>query len=102
MMLRIEEQVVSRLAHVEISTDISDEGVNLIAHSPKSKTFESRNDPNIMNQHLTNSIVPTSTIRNKANPQDRNPKDPETWGHVGRNEPCPCGSGKKYKNCHGN
>ena len=21
--------------------------------------------------------------------------------HVGRNEPCPCGSGKKYKNCHG-
>ncbi|WP_293313126.1 SEC-C metal-binding domain-containing protein, partial [Pedobacter sp. UBA5917] len=20
---------------------------------------------------------------------------------VGRNEPCPCGSGKKYKNCHG-
>ncbi|MDR1484725.1 MAG: SEC-C domain-containing protein [Planctomycetaceae bacterium] len=21
--------------------------------------------------------------------------------HIGRNEPCPCGSGKKYKNCHG-
>ena len=21
--------------------------------------------------------------------------------HVGRNDPCPCGSGKKYKNCHG-
>ena len=21
---------------------------------------------------------------------------------VGRNEPCPCGSGKKYKQCHGN
>src|SRR5699024_1210825 len=21
---------------------------------------------------------------------------------VGRNEPCPCGSGKKYKHCHGN
>jgi preprotein translocase subunit SecA len=20
---------------------------------------------------------------------------------IGRNEPCPCGSGKKYKNCHG-
>ena len=24
-----------------------------------------------------------------------------TWGQVGRNEPCPCGSGKKYKHCHG-
>ena len=24
-----------------------------------------------------------------------------TWGKVGRNEACPCGSGKKYKHCHG-
>jgi preprotein translocase subunit SecA len=23
------------------------------------------------------------------------------WGHVGRNDPCPCGSGKKFKQCHG-
>jgi preprotein translocase subunit SecA len=30
-----------------------------------------------------------------------NPNDPTTWGKVGRNEPCPCGSGKKYKHCHG-
>jgi uncharacterized protein YecA (UPF0149 family) len=22
-------------------------------------------------------------------------------GKVGRNDPCPCGSGKKYKKCHG-
>ena len=27
--------------------------------------------------------------------------DPATWGKVGRNEPCPCGSGKKFKHCHG-
>ncbi len=32
---------------------------------------------------------------------DRNPNDPATWGKVGRNEPCPCGSGKKFKHCHG-
>jgi preprotein translocase subunit SecA len=31
----------------------------------------------------------------------RNPKDPTSWGKVGRNEVCPCGSGKKYKHCHG-
>ncbi|MEM1299559.1 MAG: preprotein translocase subunit SecA [Pseudomonadota bacterium] len=29
------------------------------------------------------------------------PDDPSTWGKVGRNAPCPCGSGKKYKHCHG-
>jgi preprotein translocase subunit SecA len=23
------------------------------------------------------------------------------WSNVGRNDPCPCGSGKKYKKCHG-
>jgi preprotein translocase subunit SecA len=31
----------------------------------------------------------------------RDPKNPATWGKVGRNEVCPCGSGKKYKHCHG-
>jgi preprotein translocase subunit SecA len=31
----------------------------------------------------------------------RNPNDPTSWGKVGRNEACPCGSGKKYKHCHG-
>ncbi len=27
--------------------------------------------------------------------------DPATWGDPGRNAPCPCGSGKKFKHCHG-
>ncbi|MBV9532056.1 MAG: SEC-C domain-containing protein, partial [Bradyrhizobium sp.] len=31
----------------------------------------------------------------------RDPKNPATWGKVGRNEDCPCGSSKKYKHCHG-
>jgi preprotein translocase subunit SecA len=32
---------------------------------------------------------------------ERDPDDPNSWGKVSRNEPCPCGSGKKYKHCHG-
>jgi preprotein translocase subunit SecA len=28
-------------------------------------------------------------------------KDPSSWGDTPRNAPCPCGSGKKYKHCHG-
>jgi preprotein translocase subunit SecA len=39
-----------------------------------------------------------------ARPQPKPKRDaqnPSTWGKVGRNEPCPCGSGKKYKQCHG-
>ena len=29
------------------------------------------------------------------------PENPATWGKVSRNTPCPCGSGRKYKHCHG-
>ena len=32
---------------------------------------------------------------------ERDPGNPATWGKIGRNEPCPCGSGKKFKHCHG-
>ena len=32
---------------------------------------------------------------------ERDSNNPESWGRVGRNEPCPCGSGKKFKHCHG-
>ena len=31
----------------------------------------------------------------------RKADDPNPYANVGRNEPCPCGSGKKFKNCHG-
>ncbi len=31
----------------------------------------------------------------------RDPNNPASWGKVGRNENCPCGSGKKFKHCHG-
>ena len=30
-----------------------------------------------------------------------NENDPTTWGNPGRNAPCPCGSGRKFKQCHG-
>lgn len=29
------------------------------------------------------------------------PNDPSTWAAVPRNAPCPCGSGKRFKHCHG-
>ena len=37
----------------------------------------------------------------RVEPEARDPQDPASWGKVGRNEACPCGSGKKYKHCHG-
>ena len=37
----------------------------------------------------------------RAGGAERVASDPTTWGKVSRNEPCPCGSGKKFKHCHG-
>jgi preprotein translocase subunit SecA len=42
---------------------------------------------------------PPLQTRKKGDAVD--PDDPATWGRVARNSPCPCGSGKKYKQCHG-
>ena len=44
--------------------------------------------------------VMLSTLE-RTEPTTRDPADPASWGKVSRNESCPCGSGKKYKHCHG-
>jgi hypothetical protein len=52
----------------------------------------------------------SQAMRNQAREIERNARqgvparaanDPSSWGKVGRNDPCPCGSGRKYKQCHG-
>ncbi|MFZ9181367.1 MAG: preprotein translocase subunit SecA [Rickettsiales bacterium] len=101
MLLDVEEQVISRLATVEFSANVSDDGVDIIAHTPKQKTFETREDFSSSALASASSKIPTAPIKNKVDPKERDPRNPSSWGVVARNEPCPCGSGKKYKNCHG-
>ena len=43
----------------------------------------------------------TEPKRVEANPTGAKPATPAVSDKVGRNDPCPCGSGKKYKRCHG-
>jgi preprotein translocase subunit SecA len=40
-------------------------------------------------------------LQTRKSPAALDPSDPATWGKVARNASCPCGSGKKYKHCHG-
>ncbi|MEP0509503.1 MAG: preprotein translocase subunit SecA [Aurantimonas coralicida] len=47
-------------------------------------------------ERLTANFTPTA-----ADGLRRDPENPDSWGQVARNEPCPCGSGKKFKHCHG-
>ncbi|MEX0842175.1 MAG: SEC-C metal-binding domain-containing protein, partial [Xanthobacteraceae bacterium] len=46
-------------------------------------------------------LAPALAGNNGAPSAARAPNNPSSWGKVGRNEACPCGSGKKYKHCHG-
>ncbi|NWH07701.1 MAG: preprotein translocase subunit SecA [Alphaproteobacteria bacterium] len=61
-------------------------------------------DPATGEDELAEPQGPT-TVRNRpmisGRPVSVSPDNPETWGKVGRNETCPCGSGKKFKHCHG-
>ncbi len=41
------------------------------------------------------------TVRARQAAAAIDPNNPQSWGRVARNAPCPCGSGKKYKHCHG-
>ena len=40
-------------------------------------------------------------VPQNAAPSGFDEADPATWGAPGRNDPCPCGSGEKFKHCHG-
>jgi preprotein translocase subunit SecA len=42
-----------------------------------------------------------ATLARPASKQTVDPNNPSTWGKVARNAPCPCGSGRKFKHCHG-
>jgi SEC-C motif/Phytanoyl-CoA dioxygenase (PhyH) len=46
-------------------------------------------------------LAPISVGEIAAPAARRDSGDASRWGKVGRNEPCPCGSGKKFKQCHG-
>jgi len=82
---------VQRFLHIQITSEIKE------LSAPKN-TFETRRDPALENAEATPKLRATSGI---VAPEDRDPLNPATWGKVARNEPCPCGSGKKYKQCHG-
>jgi len=88
--------VTSQLSRVELVRETPpppQEPAQMQAHHMDPTTGDDEFDGETMTLAATDSrIVPAA---------ERDPNDPSTWGKVGRNEACPCGSGKKYKHCHG-
>jgi preprotein translocase subunit SecA len=98
MMGNLREGVTSKLMRVEIvSAPPPEEQANLPymeAHKVDPLTGEDQ-------MELAEAYAPALAGNGTERAVERNPNDPTSWGKVGRNEPCPCGSGKKYKHCHG-
>lgn len=102
MISHMQELVVERLARMQIRLELTDQ---LMRELPKVEMHESRYDPAFaqMTGEQPEPSQPASVhpIRTHVDAAARNPRDPSTWGKVGRNDDCPCGSGKKFKHCHG-
>ena len=95
MLSNLRELVCQRLAQFELRS--AEELETLEVKAPKNM-HETRLDPAAGYQPPVADIGGTVRIKTDG-PVD--PNDQATWGKVGRNDNCPCGSGKKYKFCHG-
>ena len=82
MLHDLREKVTSVLAHVELRVNPA-ETEDVLAQQAPRPMHETREDP--------------AFSRNTPQASDTS----TTWNGTSRNAPCPCGSGKKYKHCHG-
>ena len=56
----------------------------------------------LLNAEIRQNVVRKQTLDGKANDgKEKEKAAPKRVNKIGRNDPCPCGSGKKYKNCCG-
>lgn len=100
MLEGLRERVTQILARIEIRTEPRPEDLKPVGPggaqlgrplTPEQREAQARRPEEFGQQRS----------RPRVKPNERDPSDPASWGKVARNEPCPCGSGKKYKHCHG-
>ncbi|MEZ5648190.1 MAG: preprotein translocase subunit SecA [Alphaproteobacteria bacterium] len=84
MLSGLRETVTAILAHVELRVE------------PPA----ARANPEQGIQHTSSPTEHAHAVK-KPGADEIDPQNPRTWGKVARNAPCPCGSGKKFKACHG-
>jgi preprotein translocase subunit SecA len=120
MLANLREQVTGHLMHVSVDSAPSEpvlemaELPEMSAHhlDPLTGEDEFEREPEMALEGADAAARPArgrrgeagaraQPMRNKQAGVALDPNDPSTWGKVSRNAQCPCGSGKKYKHCHG-
>ncbi|HWA29676.1 MAG TPA: preprotein translocase subunit SecA [Rhizomicrobium sp.] len=97
LLTKLRTDVVRQLMHIQIQSGeppppMERAPIQMQAHHIDPLTGEDEVQPDQMQGT-------TRLVRAYNGPVD--PNNPETWGRVQRNAPCPCGSGRKFKHCHG-
>ncbi|MHA3978120.1 preprotein translocase subunit SecA [Halovulum sp. GXIMD14794] len=103
LLTKLRVDVTRRMAHIKLLTEeeqralieqlqqqqarAAEAGVNLAGPAPAATAPEARDG--------------VQAAVNAAQPAGDTDELPAEWASTGRNEPCPCGSGKKFKHCHG-
>ena len=102
MLRRVRNSVTEVLSHVELTFEESE---HELFQREQQSTQESREDPAFAKSDRfladTGAVNVATPVQSRSAATVIDPNDPSTWGKVARNAPCPCGSGKKFKHCHG-
>ena len=94
----LKEQVTAQLMRVEIK--YQEPGDDLLPDEDELPVMEAFHIDATTGENDVGEGIHLNTPSKKSTVK-LDPKNPETWGKVARNDMCPCGSGKRYKHCHG-
>ncbi len=112
MLVRLREAVTGQLMHIELAPP-EEQPMLQPVELPPMQAHHVDASTGVDEFALADAALAAEARPNGATPDRRaplqtrkgsfkvDPKNPATWGKVARNAPCPCGSGKKYKHCHG-
>ncbi|MEG9884747.1 MAG: preprotein translocase subunit SecA [Hyphomicrobiales bacterium] len=101
MLARLREEAIGQIMRVEIA------GEPRLSEPDLPRMYGHHRDPFSGADDMASAglalaaLEPRTQMRPVRKAKTLDPADPSTWGKVPRNAPCPCGSGKKYKHCHG-
>jgi preprotein translocase subunit SecA len=98
MLAQLREKITSLLAHIELRIEADPE--EALPRRSSGQYIESREDPAFADRPGQDGDT-TGLLQQPMRTATIDLADPSTWGSTSRNAPCPCGSGKKYKHCHG-
>ncbi len=116
LLTKLREAVTGQLMQINVAQDDIDDLYGTDPELPEMEAYQEEAEPVFGEYAMAQAAlaneeraleyadageVRLAPVRTRQSADEIDPNDPSTWGKVARNAPCPCGSGKKYKHCHG-